>query len=134
MGLAVALAGCGSTVLSTAQMRTDATRVCALATKQTNAIVTPADPGGGELFLSRGIVALTREVAELRALRTTSAFANAVADTAAEVAALRVSLTALRAGNDPVVTIKTLQAQLAPVEVRTSRAWGALTIPACASR
>lgn len=132
--LALGVAGCGSSVLSAGQMRTQATRICRRTTKRTNAIVTPTDPSGGELFLSRGITALSHELAELRALRTTPAFADAVDDTAAEVSALRFSLKGLRAGNDPVVTIKTLEQQLAPLELRASHAWGALGIGACASR
>jgi hypothetical protein len=132
--LALGTAGCGNSVLSTAQMRTDATRICRLTANQTSAIVTPADPNSGERFLSRGVAALAREVVELHALRTTPAFADAVDGTAAEVAALRFSLKGLRSGNDPVVTIKTLQQQLAPLELRSSRAWGALGVPACASR
>lgn len=132
--LGLGVAGCGNAVLSAGQMRTDATRICRLTTERTDAISTPTDPSGGERFLSRGIAALHRELTQLRAMRTTPAFANAVDGTAAELSALRFSLRGLRSGNDPVVTIKTLAQQLAPIELRSSREWAALGIPACASR
>jgi len=35
---------------------------------------------------------------------------------------------------DPVVTVKSLQQQLAPIESRADRAWTALKIPACANQ
>jgi hypothetical protein len=132
--LALALAGCRSSVLTTGQMRTQATRICSVATRQTNAIPTPTDPSGGEQFLNRGIAALDREVTRLGALRTTDAFGRAVDGSAGELAALRLALEDLRAGDDPVVTIKALAQQLAPLELRTDAAWAALGITACASR
>jgi hypothetical protein len=132
--LALALAGCGSSVLTTGQMRTQATRICSVATRQTNAIPTPTDPSGGERFLNRGIAALDREVTRLSALRTTDAFGRAVDGSAGELAALRFALDDLRAGDDPVVTIKALAQRLAPLELRTHAAWDALGIAACASR
>jgi hypothetical protein len=132
--LALALAGCGSSVLTTGQMRTQATRICNVATRQTNAIRTPTEPSGGEQFLNRGIAALDREVTRLRALRTTDAFGRAVDGNAGELAALRFALDDLRAGDDPVVTIKALEQRLAPLQLRTDAAWDALGIAACASR
>jgi hypothetical protein len=51
--------------------------------------------------------------------------------TSAELTALRSTLKGLKAGNDPVVAIKTLQQQLAPAEMKASIAWSALELPAC---
>ena len=51
-----------------------------------------------------------------------------------ELAALRSSLKGLRAGNDPVVAIKTLQQQLIALEQRANGAWRTLKVPACVSR
>ena len=58
-------------------------------------------------------------------------FSRARTATEQELKALQSSLKGLKAGNDPVVAIKTLQAQLVPLEKRASAAWLALKIPAC---
>jgi hypothetical protein len=134
LALALGLAGCGSSVLTTAQMRTQATRICSVATRRTNAIPTPTDPSGGEQFLNRGVAALDRELIHLRALRTADAFERAVDLTTGELAALRFAVKGLQAGDDPVVTINVLQQQIEPLELRADAAWNALGIPACASR
>jgi hypothetical protein len=59
-------------------------------------------------------------------------FQSARATTGQELKVLQSSLTGLKAGNDPIVAIKTLEAQLAPLEKQARTAWQALSIPACA--
>ncbi len=132
--LAFALAGCGGSSLSASQLRAPATRICNLAARRTSAIPTPTMPGGGARFLTRGIAALRPELSQLRALSSLGAYRQALDATAAELAALRSTLRGLRAGNDPVIAIKTLQLKLSPLEVRASEAWRALGIPACVNR
>jgi hypothetical protein len=134
---AVLLAGCGSNALSDSQLRSRAGRICALATQRTGRIPTPTLPTQEAQFLSRGIAALTPELNALRRLRPPGDMAgdyrDAVEAIGSELAALRSTLKGLRAGNDPVVAIKTLQQELAPAETKASIAWSALDLQACRS-
>ena len=57
-------------------------------------------------------------------------FRTARTATEQELKALQSSLKGLKAGNDPIVAIKTLQTQLAPLEKQASAAWRALGVPA----
>ncbi|HET9104852.1 MAG TPA: hypothetical protein VFN55_15985 [Solirubrobacteraceae bacterium] len=132
--IALLLAGCGASGLSAAQVRTRATRICELAADRTARIPLPTDPSGGQRFLDQGIAALTPEVRALRGLSDHGALRTAVVAIADELAALRSSRRGLRAGNDPVVAIKTLQQQLLRAEERANAAWRALKVPACVSR
>jgi hypothetical protein len=132
--LALALTGCGGSSPTASQLRARATRVCNVAARRMNAIPTPDTPSQGEEFISRGISALSRELSGLRAIRGPSSFRDGLAAKAAALVLLRSTVKGLRAGNDPVVAIKTLQQQLEPVEVRAAAAWQALGIPACANR
>jgi hypothetical protein len=132
---ATVLAGCGSTSLSTTQLRTRAARICTLTTQRTNRIATPTMPTQEDAFVRRGIAAITPEVSALHRLRAPGDMADdyrdAVEATGAELTALRSTLKGLKAGNDPVVAIKTLQQQLAPAEFKAAIAWSALEVPAC---
>ncbi len=133
--VAALLAGCGSTALTDSQLRTRAGRICTLATQRTDHIATPRMPTQEAAFVSRGIAAMTPEVTALRRLRAPGDMADdyrdAVEAIAAELTALRSTLKGLKAGNDPVVAIKTLQQQLAPAEFTAGIAWSALELPAC---
>jgi hypothetical protein len=128
---AAALAGCGSSALSPAQIRSRATNICTATARRTGKIATPTSPNDAVAFLNRGITAIDREVAALRAMHATGAAKTAVDGTAAELAALRFTLKGLQAENDPVVAIKTLQVRLGPIEQRTNAAWRSLDVPAC---
>jgi hypothetical protein len=81
-----------------------------------------------------GIAVLRPELVKLRTLQGPDEYRRAVAAMAGELAALRFTLRGLRAGNDPVVAIKTLQQMLAPIEVRADDAWLSLGVGACANR
>jgi hypothetical protein len=131
---ALALTGCGGSSVTASQLRARATRVCNAAGRRLNAIPTPGTPSQGEEFVSRGVSALSRELSGLRAIRGPSSFRDGLAAKVAELALLRSTVKGLRAGNDPVVAIKTLQQQLEPVEARAAAAWQGLGIPACADR
>jgi hypothetical protein len=134
--LTLALTGCGaSSSISAKQLRAEAARACATATQRLDRIPTPHAPSEGAAFLRRGIAALQPQVRSLAALHPDgelgTQFARARTAAEQELRALESSLKGLRAGNDPVVVIKTLQTQLAPLEKRASAAWLALKIPAC---
>jgi hypothetical protein len=138
LALALGAGGCGGGApsLSARQLRTGASRTCTVTTQRLNLIPTPELPSEGAGFLRRGIAALAPEVAALAALHPEGEmgvhFRRAQTATEQELKALRSTLTGLKAGNDPIVAIKTLQAQLAPLEKQASGAWQALRIPACA--
>jgi hypothetical protein len=138
LALALAAGGCGggSPSLSARQLRTRASNACAVATRRLNLIPTPQVPSQGAGFVRRGVAALKPEVAALAALHPEGEmgvdFRRAQTATEQELKALQSTITGLKAGNDPIVAIKTLQAQLAPLEKQASAAWRALKIPACA--
>ena len=136
--LALAATGCGgSSSMSARALRTDASRVCATATQQLNAIPTPQVPSQGASFLRRGIAALRLELAGLSSLRPRGElgvhFGQARDATEQELQVLRSSLKGLQAGNDPIVAFKTLQTQLAPLETQAGAAWRAVGAPVCAA-
>lgn len=132
---ALTLAGCGSTALSTQQLRSSATRVCTTARAQTNRIPTPAEPAGGTAFLRRGVTVLGPELTQLRSLRPPSdlarTYATALGAFALRLSELRSTVHQLEGGADPVIAIKTLQQHLAPLESQERGAWDSLQIPAC---
>ena len=132
---ATLLAGCGSSALTASQLRSRAAQICTLATQRTDRITTPTMPTQEASFLRRGIAAMMPEVTALQRLRPPGDMAHdyrdAVTATRAELTALRSTLKGLKAGNDPVVAIKTLQQQLAPEEFKAGIAWNALELPAC---
>jgi hypothetical protein len=130
---ALMLAGCGGG-LTAAQVRNRATLACDRAADRSAGIRLPGAPSGGQRFLAQGIAVLSPEIEALRSLGDHGPIQVAVAAMQAELAMLRSSLRGLRAGNDPVVAIKTLQQQLAAPELRANTAWRALRVPACVSR
>lgn len=127
----LALAACGSSSLSAAQIRSRATKICTATARRTAKIATPTSPAEAVAFLNHGIAAIGLEVSQLRALHATGTAQTAVDGTAAELAALRFTLKGMHADNDPVITIKTLERRLAPIQQRTNAAWRKLDIPAC---
>lgn len=132
---AVLLGGCGSSSLSDKQLRRKAGRICATAQRASASIAAPTDPAKGELFLQRGIAALAPQVTALRRLSPSSdlqdVYATALRTTDHELTLLRSALRGLKAGNDPVVAMKTLQDELGPAEDAAGRAWHAVDVPAC---
>jgi hypothetical protein len=135
VAIALGLGGCGGSSLSASQLRTGAGRICGLAQRRTARIPTPTAPSGESAYLRRGIAALGPELAGLRELNPPGGMAaryrEAMDATAAEVRALRSTVKDLKAGNDPVIAIKTLQQKLAQPEGRAQRAWQALAISSC---
>lgn len=136
LGLAlVALAACGTSSLSAQQLRAKAGRICAWAQSRTAQIPSPSRPGDALRYLSRGVQTLAPELAALRALRPSGdqsrGYRQALKASADELAALRTSVRGLKSGDDPVLAIRILQHQLAPVEAEVSRAWHALDVAAC---
>lgn len=135
---ALGLGACGSSSLSMAQLRSQASRPCRAASRQLSLIRTPTAPKGEAEFLKLGVAALAPELRALRRLRPPSDldhdFASALGASARELAELRQSAHRLATGGDPVVSIKTLQVRLAPLETAANGAWATLEIPACLSR
>jgi hypothetical protein len=107
-----------------------------VATQRLNSIPTPQVPAEGTTFLRRGIAALAPELAALSAMHPGGDlgvhFRKALSATEEELKVLQSSLNGLKAGNDPIVAIKTLQAQLAPLETQARTAWRALGVRDCA--
>jgi len=137
LALVLVVAGCGgSSDTSARQLRNGAGHACTVAAQRLNAIPTPQVPSQGASFLRGGIAALQSEITELSSMHPGGTagvhFRAARTATEHEVKALQSSLKGLKAGNDPIVAIKTLQTQLAPLEKEAKVAWQALSIPACA--
>jgi hypothetical protein len=109
--------------------------VCTAATQHLNDIPTPQLPSGGAAFLRRGVGALRPELTALSAMHPTGAlgahYRTALSATEQELKALQSALKGLEAGNDPIVAMKTLQTQLAPLEQQASAAWRAVGVRAC---
>ncbi len=135
--LSIGMAGCGAESLSAQQLRARSVQICTATARQTDAIATPAAPDQGERYLSLGADALAPELRALGRLRPSSEMAeryrSALIADSRELRALRFTVRGLRAGDDPVVEIKTLQQQLAPLEARADGAWASLGMPACES-
>jgi hypothetical protein len=132
------LAGCGRKPLSSNELARRATEVCQLAAAQTGRIPTPARPEDSALFLKRGIAVMTGELAQLRALRPPSdvadVYAVSISSFAQKLEYLNKTVHALAGGEDPVIAMRTLQQNLAPVEKDEDGAWRALEIDACVNR
>jgi hypothetical protein len=135
---ALVLAGCGSKPLSTTELTNDATRVCTIASRQTDLIPTPASPAGTAAYLRRGIAVMTPELRGLRALRPSNdvadVYATSLGSFAKQLSYLKDTMRDLAGGEDPVIAIKTLQQELGPIESQENGAWQALEIPACVIR
>ena len=129
------LAGCGSKPLSSGELQSQATRVCTLASQQTNRIRTPASPAGTAVFLRQGIAVLTPALAQLRRLRAPSDVADvytaSVKAFAEKLGFLRAAARDIAVGQDPVAAMQTLQEQLSPIVSQENGGWQALDIPAC---
>jgi hypothetical protein len=132
---ALLLGGCGSSSLSNTQLQRKAGRICATAQRASQSIAAPTDPAQGEAFLQHGIAALAQPVTALHRLKPSSDlqddYAKALSATDHELALLRSALRGLKAGNDPVVAIKTLQDELGPAEDAAGSAWREVHVPAC---
>ncbi len=135
---ALGLAGCGSSRLSTDQLRAQATQLCNRAQTQTDRITTPLSPGEAAAFLQKGIAVMEPELRHLRALRPpqqlVSTYAAGTRALAAQIAALTGAVAAIDRGDSPVTATKALGQRLAPLRTEADAAWGALQIPACLSR
>jgi hypothetical protein len=129
------VAGCGSSTLSSGQLRRKAGRICTTAQQHTESIPAPVDPDSGARFLKQGIDALAPQVASLHRLKPPDElaedYAAALRATDRELTVLRSTLQGLRAGNDPVVALKTLQHDLNPAEDAAAGAWRTAGIADC---
>jgi len=136
--VAVLVAGCGRSVLSDRQLRSDATRVCTVTLTRLNRISVPSSPTGGEQFLRRGVRALRPEITALRRLsppeQLQSSYDRALDALRSQLAEMDRTDASLRRGADPVETFHTLAGRLGPLEAEVNAAFSALQIPACGER
>ncbi|HUO73096.1 MAG TPA: hypothetical protein VMU39_20175 [Solirubrobacteraceae bacterium] len=132
------VSGCGSQALSDGQLATQATRLCQLATLQTDRIPTPTDPSDSALYLQRGIAVMDGELAQLRKLHAPDDVADvytvSINSFAKKLSYMRDTVHDLAKGEDPVLAVRTLQQDLEPVEAQENGAWRTLQINACLSR
>ncbi|MDQ6605892.1 MAG: hypothetical protein M3Z06_05005 [Actinomycetota bacterium] len=133
--LALALAGCGSSPLTTSALRARATRVCRLAGARADRIPNPTIPVQGVTFLRRGMAVLQPELSALVKLRpggpAAQVYATALQAFRRELTMVKATAESLRRDADPVIAVKTLQRQIAPLEAQANAAWDRLEIPAC---
>ena len=136
--VAVLLAGCGGSQLSSSDLHNQATHICQSAHSRSNRIPVPHDPSGGASFLRRGIAVLRPELRQLRALRapgaSSSVYSSALAAFSQKLQIMESTVGNLDRGADPVTTFKTLEQQLSPVKAQEDGAWRALGIPACTNQ
>ena len=135
---ALALAACGSSTASPAQVRSQASAICAHANTRIGRIPTPTNATGALAFLDQGVASLKPEVNQLKRLSVSGDAADvwndAVSALAQQLAALETTASKIRGGGDPAQAYKSLQRTLAPLETRANGAWQALQIPACAGQ
>jgi hypothetical protein len=132
---ALALAGCGSSTLSSGQLHHRAAKICASAQQRSESVPAPSEPGDASRFLRRGIAALAPQVTALHRLKPPSELAGdydaALRASDRELSLLRSTLHALHAGEDPVTAIKGLQRELDRTEDAAAGAWRAVGVAAC---
>jgi hypothetical protein len=135
---ALALGACGSSTASPAQVRSQASAICAHANVRIGRITTPANATGALAFLDNGVASLKPELNQLKRLSVSGDAADvwntAVRALSQQLAALESTASKIRGGGDPVQAYKSLQQTLAPLETQANGAWEALQIPACAGQ
>jgi hypothetical protein len=135
---ALALGGCGETSLSAAQLRTQASKICAQASARSDRVPPPSGPEQGERFLREGIAALRPAAKALAQLEPPSdlreSYRQAVQLNAQALALIERHERAIARGEDAAAEFNALQLALdriVPIERST---WQALQISACAPR
>lgn len=137
--LATLIGGCGaSSRLSANELMRRATRVCQEAAAQTARIPSPSGPDETALYLKRGIAVMKPELEQLRALRPPGDVADvyrvSMTTFARKLEYLNAAVHDLAGGEDPIIAMRTLEKNLAPVQSQEDGAWQALQIAACANR
>ncbi|MBV9335372.1 MAG: hypothetical protein JO243_05695, partial [Solirubrobacterales bacterium] len=135
---ALCVSACGGAPSPTlSRLRAQATRICRVADRATDQIQAPTTPSGGLAFLRSGLAVLAPELTRLRALRapadTSDVFRAAISAFAGEVTAVRQTVSALDAGQDPALAMRQLERRLSPLENQQDGAWQALGVSACAT-
>ncbi len=133
--LAAGLVGCGSSELSDVQLRSHANAICAATNRKASAISSPSSPDGVPAFLAKGTAVFSVELRRLRALHPPKdlkdVYDASITAFAKKLDELELTARRIRAGQDPVVAMKTLQEHLAPLESDEDHAWSALQVSAC---
>jgi hypothetical protein len=136
--LTLAVAACGSSTSSPAQVRSQASAICARANARIGRITTPTNATGALAFLDNGIASIKPELTQLQRLSVSGDAANvwntAVRTLSQQLAVLETTASKIRGGADPVQAFRSLQQTLSPLETQADGAWQALQIPACQSQ
>ena len=136
--LLLALVGCGDSTLSSAQLRTRASAICAHTATATDRIAVPNTPAQGGRFLRAGLARLRPAAARLGALRPPSQlddrYARAVQLARQEIALIAAHERAIAHGEDVIDTYRRLERRLAPLLREENAAWRGLHVPACVRR
>jgi hypothetical protein len=136
-GFGVAACGASAPSPSLVQLRNQASHICAAASTEIRRIRTPASEAGGGAFLKRGVKVLGPELRHLRSLSSIApsealdVYRTALSASARELTAVNGAVRALDRNEDPVVTFKSLQHLLGPLESQADDAWTALQMPQC---
>lgn len=135
---AALVAGCGSSSLSTSDLRNAASTICRSASAGLARVSNPTTPAGAGRFLRQGIRILTPELAQMQTLHTSGQARHeldgAVRAFGRKLTLIRGAERDLGRGEDPLIMIRTLQQQLSPIVAEENGHWAALGIPACLSR
>jgi hypothetical protein len=138
LALAAAVAGCGSSSLSSSQLHSQATRLCSLAGTQTERVPTPGSPARSAAYLHSGIAIMKPELVALQRLHPPSdvadVYSNTVKTFSQKLAYLESTAQRIDRGADPVAAMRTLQERIGPLESQENGGWQALELPACLSR
>jgi hypothetical protein len=134
----LALIGCGSSALTSAELQKQANLICSRADRQIGKIPTPGNESAGNAFLKQGVAALDPELNDLKALKPPAdeaeVYQAAIKATSGQLDALHGAVSKLDQGADPVRTFRALQDQLGPLETDADNAWRALGVTSCLSR
>jgi hypothetical protein len=135
---ALALAACGDDTLTTAQLRTRATVICARTATATDRIAVPSTPAQGGRFLREGLARLRPAAAQLDALKPPpqlhDRYRRAVQLARREIALIAAHERAIAHGEDVIDAYRRLARRLAPLEREENAYWRGLQVPACVRR
>jgi len=136
--LALPLAACGDDSLTAAQLRTQASAICARTAAATDRVAVPSTPEQGSRFLTQGLAQLRPAVVRLRALKAPDElrerYERAVQLADQEAALIARHARAIAHGDDVIGTYRRLETTLEPLVQQENAYWRGLAIDACVRR